>query len=70
MTSSNNSLRNIMVSFEAAYEAVGLLEDKEVIELEGVTIYSGIHPEHGSIHISIPAIGDGVLLLPFALQNF
>jgi hypothetical protein len=70
MTGSNNSLRNIMVSFEAAYEAAALLEDKQVLELEGVTVYSGKHPEHGNVHITIPAIGDGLLLLPFALHAF
>ena len=70
MTDSNNSLRNIMVSFDAAYEAAEQLEDKQVIELEGVTMYSGKHPQHGSIHITIPAIGDGLLLLPFALHDF
>lgn len=71
MTNSNEtSLRNIMVSFEAAYEAVSLLENKQVAELEGVTVYSGKHPEHGNIHITIPAIGDGLMLLPFALHDF
>lgn len=70
MTSSSNDLRNIMVSFEAAYEAVALLEEKQVHEMQGVTVYSGKHPEHGNIHITIPAIGDGLLLLPFALHDF
>lgn len=70
MSASNTSLRNIMVSYEAAYEAVAVLEDKRVDELEGVTVYSGRHPEHGNIHITIPALGDGMLLLPFALHEF
>lgn len=69
MTSNSAALRHINVSFEAAYEAVALLEDKQTLELEGVTVYSGTHPEHGAIHITIPAIGDGLLLLPFALHD-
>lgn len=70
MTANTNSLSQIMVDYEAAYEAVSELENKEVLDLEGVTIYSGKHPKHGFIHITIPAIGDCVLLLPFALQQF
>ncbi|MGV1754798.1 hypothetical protein [Agrobacterium sp. CG674] len=70
MTESSGSLRNISVSFEAAYEAVALLENSQVEESGGVTVYSGRHPEHGNIHIAIPAIGNGMLLLPFALHDF
>lgn len=70
MSESKGSLRNISVSYEAAYEAVGLLKDVQTEESGGITVYSGHHPEHGNIHIAIPAIGDGMLLLPFALHDF
>lgn len=69
MTGNTSSLRHIYVSFEEAFEAVDLLLGKQVLEMEGVTVYSGEHPEHGSIHIAVPAIGDGLLLLPFALHD-
>lgn len=69
MPAEQKNLRNIMVSYEAAYEAVALLENKEVHHAEGVDVYSGRHPEHGNIFIAIPALGDGMLLLPFALHE-
>lgn len=62
--------RNFTLSFEDAHEAVQQLTDMTMDEIEGVTLYSGIHPEYGAIHITIPAIGDGMILLPFALQQF
>ena len=68
--SNTATLRDISVSFEAAYEHVALLENKQVTEKPGVTVYSGDHPEFGAIFIVVPMVGDGLLLLPFAFQQF
>lgn len=63
-------LRNICVNNETAAIAASELVNQQIQELEGVTIYSGWHKEYGNIHIVIPAMGDGVLLLPFAFRDF
>jgi len=63
-------IENISVSYEAAYEAVSEMTVKIREDLNGVTVYSGYHPEHGNIHVVIPAMGDGLLLLPFAFHDF
>jgi hypothetical protein len=69
MSETSPFLRNLSMSNEEAYELSFELEDKQVEELNGCTIYSGKHPEHGNIHVVIPAIGDRAkALLPFALK--
>lgn len=68
MNNLTNDTRNIVLSYESASEAVAELAEKKVSDLEGVALYSGIHPKHGAVHIIIPAIGNGMILLPFALQ--
>lgn len=60
--------RNLDLSNEDAYLMGTALEDVQVDELNGVTIYSGKHPEHGNIHVVVPAIGDAKVLLPFELK--
>lgn len=63
-------IKNLSLSYEAAYEAVEQMTVKVREDLEGVTVYSGAHPEHGNIHVVIPAMGEGLLLLPFAIHEF
>lgn len=69
MNNQTNDTRHIVLSYESASETVAELAEKEVNDLEGVTLYSGIHPKHGAVHIVMPAIGNGMILLPFALQK-
>lgn len=70
MTKTSPFIRNLSMDFEAAHEAVDEMENVTVEELQGVTVYSGKHPKHGNIHIVIPALGDSLLLLPFAFHDF
>jgi len=63
-------LRNIAMDNETASIAASELVNREVQELDGVTIYSGWHKDYGNIHIVIPAMGDGIALLPFAFRSF
>ncbi|RWB95670.1 hypothetical protein [Mesorhizobium sp.] len=58
------------ISYEQAYEEVAKMPDAEVSETDGVTVYLGTHPDHGRIHIIIPSAGVGMLLFPFAIQEF
>lgn len=62
--------RFITYSLEQAHEDVQQLSNVEVSDLGGVVHYSGIHPNYGSVHIVIPAMGESLLLLPFVFQDF
>lgn len=70
MSNLNSAERSRPVSYEDAYAQVQCLTDTQVEEIQGATVYSGQHPELGPIHIIIPAMGDGLLLFPFVLQQF
>jgi hypothetical protein len=62
-------LRNLSMTNEDAYMMSFELEEKQEEVMNGCTIYSGKHPEHGNIHIVIPAMGDNAkALLPFNLK--
>lgn len=68
MTEKSPFLRNLSMSNEDAYVLAAELEEKQEEVVNGVTIYSGRHPQHGNIHIVVPAIGDEAkALLPFEL---
>lgn len=58
------------ISIEEAYEMAATLSGVERRESGGVEIISGFHEEHGAIHIVIPPASNGMLLLPFAIQDF
>jgi len=58
------------ISSEEAYTEAQNLEDSSIEQLDGVTVYTGRHPIHGSIHIVIPAAGEGLLLLPIVIRAF
>ena len=66
--SGNNSI--VELNHEQAYEEADRLEQRTRKDTDGCTVFTGVHPEHGSIHIVIPAIGNGMLLLPFVVQAF
>jgi hypothetical protein len=69
--SENSGLdRSISVENEDAYVEIGRMKDVSKIELQGVTVYSGYHPEyqHG-VHIVIPIVGSAIVLLPFEHQS-
>lgn len=53
------------IDFDLAHdEGVNLLNGIRT-DIDGTTIYSGTHPEHGNIHIIVPPFGSGILLFPF-----
>jgi hypothetical protein len=65
-------LRNLSMDFETATVAVNEMTDVQEVVNGGVTVYSGFHPEHGAIHIVIPALSQGMcgmMLLPFAFHS-
>ena len=68
MSENSPFLRSLSYSNEQANELAMELEDRQVEELNGCTIYSGKHPAHGNIHVVIPAMGDATALLPFNLK--
>jgi hypothetical protein len=55
---------------EQAYDEINKMTDVEVSEGDGVTVYLGTHPDHGKLHIIIPAGGSGMMLFPTALLAF
>ncbi|PZR92072.1 MAG: hypothetical protein DI537_14700 [Stutzerimonas stutzeri] len=58
----------VIVGNEEAYRIVGELKDGDILELAGVDIHSGWHPEYENVRVVIPSMGECVLLLPFDLQ--
>lgn len=68
MSDNSPFLRSLSFSNEQAYEVAMELEDREVEELNGCTIYYGSHPKHGNIYVVIPAMGDAKALMPFDLK--
>ena len=68
MSENSPFLRNLSFTNEQANEVAMELEDRQVEEMNGCTIYSGKHPVHGNIHVVIPAMGDAKALLPFDLK--
>ncbi|QIG69112.1 hypothetical protein EVB78_079 [Rhizobium phage RHph_N1_15] len=63
-----NSIQEI--PFDLAWVEGEKLVDGVRTDKEGVTIFTGTHPEHGNIHILIPTVGQGLLLFPFVVQDF
>lgn len=68
MSENSPFLRNLSLDNESANEIAMELEDREVEEMNGCTIYSGKHAVYGNIHVVIPAMGDAKALLPFELK--
>ncbi|TDW20535.1 hypothetical protein EV128_125165 [Rhizobium azibense] len=58
------------IPFDVAWAEGGSLANVVRTDTNGVTVFAGTHPEHGNIHIIIPAVGDGLLLFPFEVQDF
>ncbi|QIG75652.1 hypothetical protein EVC20_081 [Rhizobium phage RHph_Y2_17_1] len=58
------------IPFDVAWAEGAKLVDGVRTDKEGVTVFTGTHPEHGNIHIIIPAVGQGLLLFPFVVQEF
>jgi hypothetical protein len=58
----------LILGHEDAYQVIGELEDKQLLELAGVDIHTGKHSRHGAIRVVVPPMGDCVLLLPIVLQ--
>lgn len=54
------------IPYDAAWVEGSKLEGCVRTEREGATVFTGVHPEHGNIHIVIPPVGNGLLLFPFA----
>ena len=63
-----NSIQEI--PFDLAWEEGQNLGNVVRTDKEGVTVFTGVHKEHGPIHIIIPAMGNGLLLFPFVIQDF
>jgi hypothetical protein len=64
------------VTLERAIELSEELTDKTVHNGDSATVFSGNHPELGSIHITIPPLGNSLLLpadlaavLPVVIQG-
>lgn len=61
------------VSIERAYELADQLTNKSLHENAATKVFSGNHPELGDVHITIPPMGDSLILpalLPIVIQNF
>jgi hypothetical protein len=58
------------IPFDLAWAEGASLVNCVRTDKEGVTVFTGTHPEHGNIHIIIPAVGQGLLLFPFVIQDF
>lgn len=61
------------VSIEKAYELADELANKTEHRGQVCTVFSGDHPTLGPIHITIPPMGESLLLpalLPVVTQNF
>ena len=63
-----NSIEEI--PFDVAWAEGEQLANLHRTDKDGVTVLTGTHPEHGNIHIIIPAFGGGLLLFPFVIQQF
>ena len=68
MSDTTPFIRNLDLSNEDAYLMGTALENVQVDDMNGCTIYSGKHPEYGNIHVVIPAMGGAKALLPFELK--
>jgi hypothetical protein len=58
------------VPYDIAWEEGAKLANCVRTDKDGVTVLTGVHPERGNIHIIIPTLGEGLLLLPFVVQQF
>lgn len=58
------------ISFEDAFLEIEKMTEVEKNDTGPIAVYSGVHPEHGAIHIVVPSAGSGLLLYPFAIQDF
>lgn len=68
--SSDSIKRLIRVGWEDVHQHIALLQGATFVDTGGAEIHSGLHPEFGNIHIVVPPMGDGILLLPFAIHDF
>jgi hypothetical protein len=57
------------VPYDLAWVEAANLANVQRTDKNGVTVFTGTHSEHGNIHIIIPAFGDGILLMPFVIQD-
>lgn len=57
-----------VVENEIAYEEAERLSNKSVVELQGVSVISGTHPDYGLLYIVIPIMGHSILLYSFENQ--
>lgn len=64
----NLAVSHVILSVEQLYGEADKLNHPERIETPGLVIFKGKHPQHGWVHLVIPAIGDGILLFPPATQ--
>lgn len=66
MASSTSPLPSLFLelTFENCYEEVEQMTNTTVAETGGVKVVTGDHPQYGRIHIVIPIIGNGMILLP------
>lgn len=62
-------MKIIDVSIERAYEIAEQIESPKIHDNGTTKVFSGTHPEFGSIHVTIPPAGDATLL-PVVLQSF
>lgn len=67
-TATARAIAIIDISIERAYEIADQLSSKSQHIGSSTTTFSGIHPEHGPIHVVIPPLGDAIIL-PLVVQN-
>ena len=58
----DSAARPIILDHEQLYDHVDQMTDVQKTVLDGVTTYSGKHPDLGSIHVVVPAFGKGLIL--------
>lgn len=56
------------MELEDAYEFAGKLFGQERRELSGLTIFTGVHPDHGPVSVIVPAFGEGIIFYQFVAQ--
>lgn len=58
------------ISYDDAVKEICKLTEVKRHSVGGTEVFSGLHPEFGAIHIILPIMGGGMLLLPFATHSF
>lgn len=66
MTQQPNNKPARKLSLEEAVAATESLDQRQLYEFSGLTVFTGIHSDLGSVMVIMPAAGDNLLIFPFA----